>query len=68
MSRRTAACDFIESVTLTGRRHYILAISEHATRRIRVLGNTAHPNAIWGAQAGRRSAPARKPRSATRVP
>ncbi|MGW0203475.1 hypothetical protein [Nonomuraea sp. NPDC003201] len=37
------ACDFIETVTLGGRRQYILAVIEHATRRIRVLGTTAHP-------------------------
>ena len=35
------ACDFIETVTLTGQRQYILAVIEHATRRIRVLGTTA---------------------------
>jgi len=35
------ACDFIETVTLTGQRQYILAVIEHATRRIRILGTTA---------------------------
>jgi putative transposase len=45
------ACDFIETVTLTGQRQYILAIIEHANRRIRVLGTTAHPTAGWVAQA-----------------
>ncbi|MFI7224117.1 hypothetical protein ACIBO5_12895 [Nonomuraea angiospora] len=35
------ACDFVETVTLNGQRHYILAVIEHATRRIRVLGTTA---------------------------
>ncbi|MEY9926323.1 hypothetical protein ABH926_000945 [Catenulispora sp. GP43] len=39
------ACDFIETVTLTGQRQYILAVIEHATRRVRVLGSTAHPTA-----------------------
>ncbi|MEO3876502.1 hypothetical protein ABGB18_47720 [Nonomuraea sp. B12E4] len=34
------ACDFIETVTLEGRRQYILAVIEHATRRVRVLGTT----------------------------
>ncbi|MFF5307657.1 integrase core domain-containing protein [Streptomyces sp. NPDC013161] len=47
------ACDFIETVTLTGRRQYILAVIEHATRRIRILGTTAHPTANWVAQATR---------------
>jgi transposase len=45
------ACDFIETVTLGGRRQYILAVIDHATRRIRVLGTTAHPTANWVAQA-----------------
>ncbi|MEV4800430.1 hypothetical protein AB0K18_10480 [Nonomuraea sp. NPDC049421] len=41
------ACDFIETVTLNGQRHYILAVIEHATRRILVLGTTAHLTAAW---------------------
>jgi putative transposase len=45
------ACDFIETVTLTGRRQYILAVIEHATRRIRILGTTAHPTTPWVSQA-----------------
>ncbi|GGP02159.1 integrase [Nonomuraea glycinis] len=47
------ACDFIETATLTGQRQYILAIIEHATRRIHVLGTTAHPTAAWVDQAFR---------------
>jgi transposase len=39
------AADFIETVTLTGTRMYTLAVIEHATRRVRVLGATAHPTA-----------------------
>ncbi len=39
------ACDFIETVTLNGQHQYILAVIEHASRRIRVLGTTAHPTA-----------------------
>src|SRR5262245_3244717 len=41
------AADFIEAVTLTGARIYILAVIEHASRRIRILGVTAHPTAAW---------------------
>jgi hypothetical protein len=47
------ACDFFETVTLTGARLYVLAIVEHASRRIRVLGATPHPSASWVAQATR---------------
>ncbi|MGW0810887.1 integrase core domain-containing protein [Nonomuraea sp. NPDC002799] len=45
------ACDFIEAVTLSGQRQYILAVIEHATRRVRVLGTTAHPSGNWVIQA-----------------
>jgi transposase InsO family protein len=44
------ACDFIETVTLTGQRQYILAVIEHASRRVRVLGTTACPTAVWVVQ------------------
>ncbi|MFC5673659.1 hypothetical protein [Streptomyces incanus] len=43
--------DFIETVTLTGQRQYVLAAIEHATRRVRILGTTAHPSAPWVIQA-----------------
>ncbi|MBO3752405.1 integrase core domain-containing protein [Streptosporangiaceae bacterium NEAU-GS5] len=45
------ACDFIETITLNGKRQYILAVIEHASRRVRVLGTTAHPTATWVIQA-----------------
>jgi hypothetical protein len=45
------AVDFLDTITLTGTRLYILATIEHATRRIRILGATAHPTASWVAQA-----------------
>ena len=47
------ACDFLETVTVSGARMYILAVIEHATRRIRILGATAHPNTSWVAQVAR---------------
>src|SRR4051794_38791462 len=47
------AADFIETVTLTGDRMFILAVIEHASRCIRVLGVTAHPTAAWVTQAAR---------------
>jgi transposase InsO family protein len=47
------AADFIETVTLTGARMYILTVIDHASRRIRVLGVTAHPTAAWVGQAAR---------------
>src|SRR3954470_2045519 len=47
------AADFIETITLTGTRNYVLATIEHASRRIRILGATAHPSAAWVTQAAR---------------
>jgi putative transposase len=47
------AADFIETVTLTGARFYVLAVIEHTTRQVRILGATAHPTAAWVTQAAR---------------
>lgn len=45
------AMDFIETITLTGQRQYILAVLHHAGRRVRILGTTAHPTHTWVTQA-----------------
>ncbi|MDF3294412.1 integrase core domain-containing protein [Streptomyces silvisoli] len=47
------ACDFLETVTLTGARLHVLTVIEQASRRIRILGATAHPTAAWVTQAAR---------------
>jgi putative transposase len=47
------ACDFFETVTLSGARLYVFAVIEHASRRIRILGATAHPTAAWVTQAAK---------------
>jgi hypothetical protein len=38
------ACDFLETVTLDGTRQFVLAVIEHATRQIRILGATQSPD------------------------
>jgi transposase len=47
------ACDFFETRTLTGARLYVFAVIEHASKRVRILGATAHPTAAWVVQLGR---------------
>ncbi|MCS7484135.1 helix-turn-helix domain-containing protein [Umezawaea endophytica] len=47
------ACDFFETFTLNGTRLYVLAVIKHTSRRIRVLGVTAHPTAAWVTQAAK---------------
>jgi putative transposase len=42
-----------QSVTLTGTPTFVLAVIEHHSRRIPVLGATAHPCASWVTQAAR---------------
>jgi transposase InsO family protein len=47
------ACDFFEVPTVSGTRQYVIAVIEHTSRRIRVLGTTAHPTAAWVTQAAK---------------
>jgi len=44
------ACDFFTADLLDGTQAYVLAVIEHASRRIRVLGVTLHPTGEWTAQ------------------
>jgi putative transposase len=52
-ARAVLAADFFETRTVTGARLYVFAVIEHGTRRVRVLGATAHPTAAWTAQVAR---------------
>jgi putative transposase len=47
------ACDFFTATTLSGVTYYVFAVIEHATRRVRILGVTAHPTQAWVAQLAR---------------
>jgi hypothetical protein len=47
------ACDFFTVDLLDGTQAYVLAVVEHAARRIRILGVALHPTGHWTAQQAR---------------
>ena len=47
------ASDFFTADLLDGTQAYVLAVIEHASRRIRILGVTPHPTGEWTAQQAR---------------
>jgi putative transposase len=47
------ACDFFTADLPGGTQAYVLAVMEHATRRIRILGVTLYPTGAWTAQQAR---------------
>jgi transposase len=46
-ARGILALDFFTTGLLNGARVYVLAVIEHGTRRVRVLGATGHPVQAW---------------------
>jgi hypothetical protein len=47
------ACDFFTVDLLDGTQAYVLAVIEHANRRIRIIGITLHPTGEWTTQQAR---------------
>jgi putative transposase len=58
LAEANLACDFFRVGQLDGAQAYVLAVIEHTTGRIRILGATLHPTGEWTAhQARNLSAP-----------
>ena len=47
------ACDFYTADLLDGSQAYVLAVIEHASRRVRILAVTLHPTGEWTARQAR---------------
>ena len=47
------ACDFFTAEPLNGTQAYVLAVIEHASRRVSILGITSDPTGEWTAQQAR---------------
>jgi putative transposase len=51
--RGPAGLRLLETVSLSGARLFVFAVIEHGSRRIRILGATAHPSSAWVVQAAK---------------